>query len=107
MLAAERDKYAATLDRQQERIDALQVGAERYWEGRWRDANAMLDRQRAALEIIACQRQCIDNLMSDKDIALAALAAEPTEPDAGLAHGPGWAETQALEAAARSVERYF
>jgi len=32
------------------------------------------ERLREALEMIAGQRQCIDNLMSDKDIARAALA---------------------------------
>ncbi len=31
-------------------------------------------RLKAALEIIAGKRQCLDNLMSDKDIARAALA---------------------------------
>ena len=33
--------------------------------------------ERDALEIIANRRQCIDNLLGDKDVARAALAQEP------------------------------
>jgi hypothetical protein len=33
-----------------------------------------IEKMRAELEIIAGRRQCIDNLMSNKDIAIAALA---------------------------------
>jgi hypothetical protein len=74
-------------------------GSERYWEARWRDEKAENERLRAAvkfyedndaalvntlraqrdellaaLEMIAGKRQCLDNLMSDKDIASAAIA---------------------------------
>ncbi|SRR6266567_4155099 len=45
------ERLTAALSRAQERIDELQSGAERYWEGRWRDADAQLSLARAeALE---------------------------------------------------------
>jgi hypothetical protein len=42
------------------------------------ELNATIDRYRAALEIIAGVRPCVENLMGDKDIARAAL--NPNNP---------------------------
>lgn len=51
-----------------------------------RQENARL---REALEIIAGKRQCIDNLMSNVDVARAALTPRPSRADAAPA---GWDE---------------
>jgi len=42
-------------------------------EGQIEELHAEIVRLREALEMIACVRQCLDNMMSDKDIARAAL----------------------------------
>jgi uncharacterized protein YukE len=67
-LAAERDAAAA---------DARVAGdAARHFEADRDRLAAKVERMRDALEIIAGQRQCIDNLMGNDDIARAALAGD-------------------------------
>jgi hypothetical protein len=52
---AQIESLSAQLAAANARISDLQGGAERYWEGRWRDADAQLASARKALEIIAAE----------------------------------------------------
>jgi len=53
------------------------VGAHRISCDTIRHLEVEIERLRAALEIIAGRRQCLDNLMSHADVARAALEAVP------------------------------
>lgn len=72
------------LDAEKANVDAVldarnELAAQR--NAAWTERDAALAenaRLREALRIIASEQQCLDNLMSDKDVARAALAPEPT-----------------------------